>query len=140
MLKTINKLIIGRREIADLPLFGLANEIVKIDSGAYTSSIDVETIRLENNCLFVLFKNGREEIKFEQFKVKRIKSSNGFTQERYIIKGTIKLGGIVYHTPFSLSDRSGMRYPILLGRKLLNKYFIIDTSKSNLLKKINDPI
>lgn len=135
MQKVVDKLILGRREVADLPTFGLKQEVVKIDSGAYTSSIDVVTIRLENNCLFVQFKKGHDEIKFEQFKLKRIKSSNGITQERYIIKGTIVLGGITYPTLFSLSDRSGMRYPILLGRKLLNKYFIIDPSKSNLLKE-----
>lgn len=130
----MDKRIIGRQETADLPTFGLMDKIVKIDSGAYTSSIDVISTRLENDELYVLFENNGEEKVFRKFKMKRIKSSNGLTQERFVIKGLIRLGGEEYNTPFSLTDRSDMRFPILLGRKLLNKHFLIDTSKTNLLK------
>lgn len=130
----MDKRIIGRQETADLPTFGLMGKIVKIDSGAYTSSIDVVSARVENNELYVLFEEGSEEKVFRKFKIKRIKSSNGITQERFVVKGVIRLGGEDYTTPFSLTDRSGMRYPILLGRKLLNKFFLIDTSKVKLLK------
>lgn len=129
----MDKLIIGRQETADLPTFGLMNKTVKIDSGAYTSSIDVLNTRLENDILFVLFEKDREEKSFKKFKVKRIKSSNGIIQERFIIKGIIHMGGREYTASFSLTDRSGMRYPILLGRKLLNKFFLIDTSRTNIL-------
>jgi len=131
----VEKILIGRREVADLPTFGLENKIVKIDSGAYTSSIDVENIRKDNNLLYVVFEKNSAEICFKDFSTKRIKSSNGILQERYVINGDIILGQKKYKTPFSLTDRSGMRYPILLGRKLLNKKFLIDTSKANLLKK-----
>ena len=41
-------------------------------------------------------------------------------------------------TEFSLTQRNGMRYPILLGRKFLNKRFIIDTSLVNVLQKIGN--
>lgn len=131
----MDKKIIGRQEAADLPTFGLMNQTVKIDSGAYTSSIDVVSVRNADDTLFVQFDKKSEEKAFKKFKIKRIKSSNGIVQERYVIKGTICLGGNEYTTPFSLTNRSGMRYPILLGRKLLNKYFLIDTSKTNLLKQ-----
>lgn len=131
----IEKLTIGRLETANLPSFGLSKKTVKIDSGAYTSSIDVIYVRLENDILFVKFEAETPEISFSKFKVKRIKSSNGIIQERYIVKGTIQIGEINYSTPFSLTDRSGMRHPILLGRKLLNKYFLIDTSKVFLFGK-----
>jgi hypothetical protein len=131
----MDKQIIGRQEIADLPTFGLMGQTVKIDSGAYTSSIDIVQVRHSDNQLFVLFEKDSEEKIFKKFKTKRIKSSNGIVQERFIIKGIICLGGKEYTTPFSLTNRSGMRYPILLGRKLLNKHFLIDTSKTNLLKQ-----
>lgn len=130
----MDKQMIGRQETADLPTFGLMNQTVKIDSGAYTSSIDVVSVRNTGDTLFVLFDKESEEKAFKKFKTKRIKSSNGIVQERYVIKGIICLGETEYTTPFSLTNRSGMRYPILLGRKLLNKYFLIDTSKTNLLK------
>ena len=126
---------IGRKEIANLRAFGLANATVKIDSGAYTSSIDVYELFLRGNILNVRFKKDGDLHSFTSYKTKRIKSSNGAVDERYIIKGVIELGGIEYLTEFSLSDRSGMRSPILLGRKLLNKNFVIDTSKVNLLSE-----
>ncbi|TXI83801.1 MAG: ATP-dependent zinc protease, partial [Crocinitomicaceae bacterium] len=54
---------------------------------------------------------------------------------RYFIKCTIELLGRKIKTEFSLTERKGMRYPILLGRKLLNKRFIIDTSLVNVSKQ-----
>jgi hypothetical protein len=129
-----DKLIIGRKEIADLPSFQLYNKIMKIDTGAYTSSIDVVSSVLKDNVLHVQFVEDGPIVTFSTFKMKRIKSSNGVVQERFVIDGVIEIGGQQIHTPFSLTDRSGMKYPILLGRKFLNKRFLVDTSKVNLLK------
>jgi len=134
----MEKILIGRKETANLPTFGLIGKTVKIDSGAYTSSIDIERIRREGDVLYVLFDKENDEIEFKDYKVKVIKSSNGLAQERYIIKGKIHLGNKIYNTQFSLTDRSGMRYPILIGRRLLNKKFIIDTSKAYLLEEPTD--
>ena len=50
-----------------------------------------------------------------------MKSSTGQEQMRYFIKGSIKVGSRNLKTEFSLTERKGMKYPILLGRKLLNK-------------------
>ncbi len=126
--------IIGRKEIANLNEFELYHVPVKIDSGAYTSSIDVVSIQKENDRLCVQFVKNGKFFFFDTYKTKRIKSSNGAIDERFIIDGEIELGDVTYKTPFSLSDRSGMRSPILLGRKLLNGNFVIDTSKVKLLK------
>ncbi|HLU87881.1 MAG TPA: RimK/LysX family protein [Taishania sp.] len=130
----MSKITIGRQEKANLPTFGLTNKVVKIDSGAFTSSIDIISIEEVDSNLLVVFEKDGPAIKFENFTRKSIKSSNGITQLRYVIEGEIQLGDKIYKTPFSLTDRSGMKYPILLGRKLLNKNFIIDTSKKNLIK------
>jgi hypothetical protein len=61
-----------------------------------------------------------------------VKSSTGHSQIRYFIKGKIVLFETVFETYFSLSKRSGMKTPVLIGRKLLNNNFIIDTKKVNL--------
>jgi hypothetical protein len=66
------------------------------------------------------------------FVQKRIKSSNGSIEERYVIKTHIELFGHKILTEFSLSDRSKMKFPILLGRKLLRQGFVIDVRKKNL--------
>ena len=139
------KTIIGRREIADLPEFGLYGVSVKIDTGAYTSSIHVKSCRelhTENkSCLAVVFLDesypsfNAKEFVFETFRLKKVKSSTGQEQIRYFVKGSIKVGDRIVKTEFSLTERNGMKYPILLGRKVLNKKFIVDTELVNTTKK-----
>lgn len=136
-----DKMIIGRRDVANLPEFGLYHVAVKVDSGAYTSSIHVshcEEVSTENGTkLEVIFLDSNhpsfdnEKHYFDLFRVKKVTSSSGQEQMRYFIKCTIELMGKQFKTEFSLTERKGMRYPILLGRKLLNKRFIIDTTLVN---------
>jgi len=140
MVTTLSKKTIGRREMVNLPDFNLNSVEVKIDTGAYSCSIHCCSIKEENNLLHVVFLDDKHPqfnscvYTFSNFKKKKVKSSSGHVQERYFIKTPIQLGGKTYQTEFSLTQRSGMRYPILIGRKLLNKNFIIDTSHKYLLK------
>lgn len=130
----MEKKIIGRIEYADLPIFRLKNQLVKIDTGAYTSSIGVYSIELINNELHVVFQAGESIVVFSRFQTKKIKSSNGIFEDRFVVEGEIVLGGESYFTPFSITNRSAMKYPILLGRKLLNKRFLVDSSQKFICK------
>lgn len=139
------KLLIGRKDKADFPEFKLENLEVKIDSGAYTSSIHCHLIeeQIKNGVSVICFQlldprhPGFHGKKFEssRFKTKRVKSSNGQKEERYIIKTEIILFGKTYSVELSLAERGSMKTPVLLGRKLLNKNFLIDTSRKNLSYK-----
>lgn len=140
-MESTNKRIIGRKDLVSFPSFELKNVPVKIDSGAYSSSMHCQSIEIiefdEKEQLRVVFLDpaisgytGKEVI-FSDFKTKIVKSSNGIAQERYFVKGTVQLFGESYETVFSLTERTGLRNPILLGRRLLNKRFLIDTSKTN---------
>lgn len=130
--------IIGKFDIADFPTFNLKDVSVKIDSGAYTSTIHCSQVQETKEGLAVVFLSEEEEgytgetKLFKHFHSKKVRSSSGELQERYSIKGEIILFGHVYKTEFTLSKRDMMRYPVLLGRKLLSHNFIIDTSLSNL--------
>lgn len=136
-----NKKIIGRKDLVSFPGFDLKDVPVKIDSGAYSSSMHCESIEViefgEKEQLRVVFLDPAisgytgKEVVFNDFKTKVVKSSNGIAQERFFVKGTIRLFGETYETVFSLTERTGLRNPILLGRRLLNKRFLIDTSKTN---------
>jgi hypothetical protein len=141
MNEAFSKSVIGRREWASLPEFGLKNVKVKIDTGAYSSSIHVSLIEEVDGILYVVFLDSNHPefqnnpFSFKEFRLKKVKSSNGIIQERYFIKTYIVLGSVKIKTEFSLTQRKGMRYPILIGRKLLNKRFLIDTSlKYTLIK------
>ncbi|WP_375579971.1 RimK/LysX family protein [Marivirga tractuosa] len=135
---------IGRIDKLDLPELGLVKVQAKIDTGAYTSAIHCSKIHIEKD------KEGREllvytisakrlgqgmkakKFKTADFKLKKIKSSNGQVQERYVVKTKIKIFNKIYNTEFSLSDRSHMKNPILLGRKLLSGRFVVDVTEENL--------
>ena len=134
----MSKKIIGRRDVADFPNLGLANVDIKIDTGAYTSSIHCDQIEEINNELHCRFldpndkENNHKHLVFEDYKHIKVKSSNGIVQHRYQIKSTIKLFGKTYKISLSLADRSSMKNPVLIGRKFLNKKFIVDTDLQHL--------
>ena len=135
--------IIGRKDRADFPMFEMFNVPVKIDSGAYSSSIhcsSVSEIKNHENESFLEvvfldesyagFNSGKKI--FTSYKKKKVKSSTGDEQERFFVRIPIVLFGEIFESAFSLTTRMGLKNPVLIGRKLLNKKFLIDTSKTNL--------
>lgn len=131
-------LTIGRTDKVDLPEMGIENVNAKIDTGAYTSAIHCKKIKTSDGVLSFYIDLEQDDQNFSKkyqtrnFSRKKIRSSNGESQTRYVIKTKITLFGKNYVTEFSLSDRSKMKNPILIGRKLLNKKFLVDVSKKNL--------
>lgn len=136
------KLIIGRREIVDFPdlqLFGLT---AKIDTGAYTTALHCHDIREENGVLYFKLLDPshpdytEKEQQFTEYFQKEIKNSFGESEKRYIIKTIVKIGKKRIKSVLSLTNRGSMRYPVLIGRKLLKNKFIVDVS---LLFNISTP-
>ncbi|MCH8523894.1 MAG: RimK/LysX family protein [Balneolales bacterium] len=133
------KKLIGRREFVGIPDFNIEAIEAKIDTGAYTSALHCSYIKVinEGNKQAVVFKILDEEhpqyndteFSSQIHKIKRVKSSNGITQERFIIRATLNINGVELITEFSLTDRSNMRYPVLIGRKTLKGRFLVDVSK-----------
>lgn len=138
----MEKIIIGRKDFADFPAFNLVNIAVKVDTGAYTSSIHCDYAKLvERNGKPVLEVRFFEQMGkdtqtffFEKYKQKVVRSSSGEGEFRYFIEGTITLFDKQYTTLFSLTKRVSMKHPVLLGRKLLNRNFVVDSSKVYLSK------
>jgi hypothetical protein len=60
--------------------------------------------------------------------VRHVKSSNGSTEERIFIKTVIELAGRRYKAELSLTDRASMKFPMLIGRKFLEKRFLVDVA------------
>ncbi len=132
------KHIIGRADRIDLPGFGVFDIKAKVDTGAYTSAIHCSKVKVRR-------KNGKQYIVFRildshiallerrryvtsQFKRKKVRSSSGHVEKRYFIKAHVLLFGQQILTEFSLSDRETMRFPVLLGRKLLKDRLLVDVS------------
>lgn len=133
---------IGRIDKADFPSLNLVEVEVKIDTGAYTSTIHCKNMKVVDNYLKCNFLDEEhpdyheKEIVFDNYDVKVVKSSNGQSQARYRILTNIVLFGRTYPIFLTLSDREEMRYPVLIGRKFLTKRFNVDINKTNLSYKL----
>lgn len=139
--------LIGRREYVNFPQLNLNHIEAKIDTGAYTCAIHCRNISLKekHGATILCFQLLDDTLyHFENFTRKKIKNSFGEMEERYIIKTLINIGKKKINTTISLSDRGNMRYPVLIGRKLLKGKFIVDVNQiytnglrlTNLLKDI----
>lgn len=145
MAKAIEKQIIGRSDKIDLPDLKLKDISAKIDTGAYGCAIHCHKIRevikgRKKHLYFDLLdpshpKYEKQVFKVSSFSRKRVKNSFGESEQRYTIKSKIKLFEKLYTVELSLTDRSEMKYPILLGRTFLEGKFIVDVEKTNLSKK-----
>lgn len=137
-MNTLNKRVIGRTDIADFPALNLKDIDIKIDTGAYTSSIHCKNIVEKDNILFCEFLDpdhpnyNNKTFTFEEFETARVKSSNGMVSIRYAIKSNITLFEKTYTITLTLNDRNDMRFPVLIGRKFLSKKFLVDPELTNL--------
>lgn len=135
--------ILGRSDRVDLPGLGLYNIHAKIDTGAFTSSLHCSRAEVINGQLeFVLLDDEHPEftgMKFvaKEFTEREIKNSFGVAEKRYVITTTVKIFTEEISAEFSLSDRDELRFPILLGRKILRDRFLIDVTKKNLSYRSN---
>jgi hypothetical protein len=143
--KESKKIIIGRVEKIDFPHLHLYHLDAKIDTGAYTSSLHCHDIELE-------IRNGRHwvhfyvldpghpeygDIRYESpvHKIKNVRSSNGQVEERVIIKQSALFFGKKRMIELSLTDRSEMKFPVLIGRKFMMRRYVVDVSKKFLYNK-----
>lgn len=142
------KITIGRVDKADFPKLSLTDIDVKIDSGAYTSSIhcaDIKEITINNNKQLQFILLDKEHPLYnnytfttQDYTSKLVKSSNGIAEQRFMIQTEIFIFNTSFPINLTLTERKGMKYPILLGRKFLNKKFIIDPIKKNLSYKLKN--
>ncbi len=104
----MHKTIIGLVETVDI---GGKKFKARIDTGAGRSSLDKEIAEKLN--LGPVIKNVK------------VRSVHG-KSERPVIKAQIKLGDQELTATFSLANRNEMERPVLIGRNILKKGFLID--------------
>lgn len=129
---------IGRFEKVDLPALNLFALDAKIDTGADNSAIHCHNIIVDealNRVTFNLLDPSHPDynetsLTLPVHRKRWVKSSNGMREYRVYIKTTIEVMGEVYEAELSLTDRSSMNFPMLLGRKFLHNRFLVDVSKS----------
>lgn len=146
-MSTSNFKIIGRTEQVDLPGWNFFGLEAKIDTGAFTSSLHCHHIEPftkdgEKWIRFYLLDPDHASYSDQKLEMpihdqREVKSSNGDVQLRYFVQTIIKFFNKEYRIEFSLTDRSAMKYPLLIGRKFLKKGpFVVDVTNKNISKSI----
>lgn len=129
---------LGRSDRIDLPGLSLEDIQAKIDTGAYTSSLHCLRAEVVDGELeFVLLDEEHPEFtgmkyRFKKFDQREIKNSFGEAELRFVIKTKVKIYDTVIRAEFSLSNRGNLKFPVLLGRKILRHRFLIDVTKKDL--------
>src|SRR5215213_448985 len=136
-----HRAIIGRSESLSFVDLGLRDIPAKTDTGAYRSAVHATNIHLDTASgvlSFELLGNHpvcgamSAHVETTEFRQVTVENSFGQVQERYEVRLKVKLGAKVFFARFTLADRSKKIYPILLGRKLLNHRFLVDSAATTL--------
>lgn len=141
----MNKVIIGWEEWVTLPKLRLPLVKVKIDTGAKISALHAVDIKpvTRNGIACVKFtthpfindKSIERTTCLPIYDERKISSSNGKKESRYIIKTPLKLDKQFFDIEISLTNRALMRFPMLLGREAIRQFAIVDPAKSYCLGK-----
>jgi len=128
--------IIGVAEYVDFPDWGVKSLRARIDTGARTSALHVENVRL------LAGSRVRFDVRLRrddptarvtvETKVSRrtpVRSSTGQAEARLFVKAHVRLGGREQLIEVGLVDRRNMLYRMLLGRSALERRFLVDVSR-----------
>jgi len=132
--------LLGGEEWCRFEELGIPAIKARVDSGAKTSSIQASKIKI--------FTKGMEDwVRFEvnplqdnrsiailcQAKlvdIRSVKSSQGISEERPVIRTLVKLGDTTYEIELTLANRDTMEYRMLLGREAISGRYLVDPSQS----------
>ena len=133
--------IIGRKAMLDFPQLGLSEVEARVDSGADYSALHCQDIVEE------IDQHGKNYIKYwplvekhpsastekpatsYDYETVRVRNTSGLLETRYVVYLEVNVNGKVFVTPFTLSNRSNMIFPALMGRRALAGRFLVDTAK-----------
>ena len=123
---------LGSFEVVSFPEFDVRDVVAKIDTGAYTGALHATDIHESKDAegrkvvSFVPYADGKAH-QTAQYRKKRVRSSNGELEERYVISTVIVIAGKERKINISLSDRSQMMKGVLIGRQFLRRYhYLVD--------------
>jgi len=132
--------LIGWKEYVDFPDWPIGRVKAKIDTGARTSVLDVAAYVITEGivCMTLILdrKRGRRRhvIATPLLRFVEVCNTGGALESRPLIQTTIRLGPVTKRINLTLTDRTDMRFRLLLGRKALEGDFVVDVSRKYLLK------
>jgi hypothetical protein len=139
---------IGWKEHLQFTEWDLRRIRVKIDTGARTSALDVVRYELMETAggglmaTLYLALDRRHPGRFTRIhtpvlRTVVVSNSGGMREERPLVETAVRLGPIHKRIRITITNRSSMRYRMILGREALANDFIVDVSRKYLLKNWN---
>jgi hypothetical protein len=142
-------IVLGWKEYLALPGLGIDRLKVKIDTGARTSTLHVAALRV-----LAEHGDGTAELElslpFDRRHPERattahalmlrrvtVADSGGHREVRPLIATEMVLGPVRKRIFLTLTDRSGMLFRMILGRKALEGDFLVDVSRKYLLRQFH---
>jgi hypothetical protein len=106
----------------------------RIDTGASMTSLDARSLTIRENMVAFRLPEAFGEREFELPIVRwgNVSSSMG-VQRRPVVELDLCVGAARLKVTVNLNDRSGVRYPLIIGRNLLRNRFLVDSGKARLL-------
>ncbi|PKB42839.1 SSU ribosomal protein S6P modification protein [Cellulophaga sp. RHA19] len=140
--------VIGGEEWCVFEELGIPAIKARVDSGAKTSSIQANNVKVYN-------KGSEEWVRFEVNPIQEnrsvtitceaplvdrrtVKSSVGISEERLVVKTTIKLGNNIHSVELTLANRDTMEYRMLLGREAINQRYIVNPAESYCMQNFSE--
>jgi hypothetical protein len=133
--------VLGWREWLALPELGIDSIRCKVDSGARSSALHVESIDCfdrdgSEHVRFALHTGVEGELRTCTAPVldrRPVTDSGGHVTERVFIRTRLALAGVVFRAEINLTNRRNMLFPMLLGRTAMAGRFVIDPERSFVL-------
>ncbi len=136
---------VGWREWISLPDLGVDFIKAKIDTGAKTSVLHADNIRIvrkgdKRYVRFVIYPGQRSRhvatpARALLVEKRLIRSSSGHSSKRPVIRTHIRVGTQSWPIEVTLVDRDVMGFRMLLGRQAILKRFVVDPAHSFLIGK-----
>ena len=138
---------IGWKEYLALPELGVGRLKAKVDTGARTSALHVDWLDVAGErpdgtaeVAFALSPDRRRPdliIEARAYMVRRLRvvDSGGHPEIRPLIETEMALGPVRKRILLTLTDRTGMLFRMILGRKALEGDFLVDVSRKYLLRR-----
>lgn len=143
---TREKAVIGWREWLRLPQLGVDLIKAKVDTGARTSALHADDIRIvrRGGRRFVRFtvhpKQRSRRVAVEAIAPlvaeRRVRSSSGDSEVRPVIVTRVNVGGDEWPIEISLTRRDVMGFRMLLGRQALRGHTVVDPGRSYVTRKV----
>lgn len=127
--------LIGFAEYVELPDWGIRGLRAKVDTGARSSALHVESIehlpgnRVRFDVIVNRRTNRRVHVVTQIKRIGHVRSSSGSSEVRYFVVTRMRLGRIWKEIEISLAARHAMQFRMLLGRSALGHDFLIDAGR-----------